>query len=99
MVPEPRFLTAISTIFCVSGAALANWFPRIPATRAKLDLTYDELGLALFCVGGGAMVSMLITGALIFVKPFTFIDALGNIRGLAIDAGNDRTGLIVKSHP
>jgi len=64
-VPEPRFLTAISVIFCVSGAALSNWFPRIPDTRAKLDLTYDELGIALFCVGGGAMVSMLVTGALI----------------------------------
>ena len=48
-----------------SGGALASWLPRIPETRAKLGLSYDELGLALFGAGGGAMLFMPITGWLI----------------------------------
>lgn len=60
-----RFVAAVATIFGASGMALANWFPRIPETRAELGLSYDELGLALFGLGGGAMLSMPVTGWLI----------------------------------
>jgi len=60
-----RFVIAVATFFGASGMALANWFPRIPETRAQLGLSYDELGLALFGLGGGAMLSMPVTGWLI----------------------------------
>lgn len=60
-----RFMAAIAIVFMASGGALASWLPRIPETRAKLGLSYDELGLALFGAGGGAMLFMPITGWLI----------------------------------
>ncbi len=60
-----RFLLAVGSMFAASGLALANWFPRIPETRAALGLSYDALGLALFGLAAGAMVSMPITGWLI----------------------------------
>ena len=60
-----RFMAAIAVVFMASGGALASWLPRIPETRARLDLTYDELGLALFGAGAGAMLFMPITGWLI----------------------------------
>ncbi len=60
-----RFVTAIATIFCANGVALANWFPRIPETRTSLALGYDELGLALFGVAAGAMLFMPATGWLV----------------------------------
>ncbi len=58
-------MAAIAVVFMASGGALASWLPRIPETRAKLGLSYDELGLALFGAGGGAMLFMPITGWLI----------------------------------
>ncbi len=58
-------MAAIAVIFMASGGALASWLPRIPETRAKLGISYDELGLALFCAGGGAMLFMPITGWMI----------------------------------
>lgn len=60
-----RFVVAVAMFFGASGMSLANWFPRIPETRAQLGLSYDELGLALFGLGGGAMLSMPVTGWLI----------------------------------
>ncbi len=60
-----RFMAAIAAVFMASGGALASWLPRIPETRAKLGLSYDELGLALFGAGGGAMLFMPVTGWLI----------------------------------
>ncbi len=60
-----RFVVAVAMFFGASGMSLANWFPRIPETRAQLGLSYDELGLALFGLGGGAMLSMPLTGWLI----------------------------------
>ncbi len=58
-------MAAIAVVFMASGGALASWLPRIPETRARLGLTYDELGLALFGAGAGAMLFMPITGWLI----------------------------------
>lgn len=60
-----RFMAAVAVVFMASGGALANWLPRIPETRAKLGLSYDELGAALFGAGGGAMLFMPVTGWLI----------------------------------
>lgn len=74
-----RFIAAVGALFGVSGMALANWFPRIPETRAALGLSYDQLGLALFAVGGGAMLSMPIAGWLI-----GRIGSFGIVRAMAV---------------
>ncbi len=75
---QRRFLLAVGSIFAASGFALANWFPRIPETREALGLSYDALGIALFGLAAGAMMSMPVAGWL--------IGRLGS-RGIAIVTG------------
>ncbi len=62
---QGQFLLAVGGMFAASGMALANWFPRIPETRAALGLSYDALGLALFGLAAGAIVAMPVTGWLV----------------------------------
>ena len=56
---------AVAAIFFVNGTATANWLVRIPAVQQKLGLSEGELGLALFGVAVGALVSMPWTGRLV----------------------------------
>lgn len=66
--PEPSLRAArvaVATIFFVNGAATANWLVRIPAVQAKLGLSAGALGVALFGVAVGALVSMPLTGRLV----------------------------------
>jgi len=56
---------AVAAIFFVNGTATANWLVRIPAVQEKLGLSEGTLGLALFGVAVGALVSMPWTGRLI----------------------------------
>lgn len=52
-------------MFFVNGAALATWLPLIPSVQQRLDLNAGELGLALFGVAVGAVVSIPSTGWLV----------------------------------
>ena len=56
---------AVAAIFLLNGTATANWLVRIPAVQRKLGLSEGELGLALFGVAVGALVSMPWTGRLV----------------------------------
>jgi MFS family permease len=56
---------AVATVFFLNGAATANWLVRIPAVQAKLGLREGALGVALFGVAVGALVSMPWAGRLV----------------------------------
>ncbi len=50
-------------VFFLLGAMSASWATRIPAIRAPLHLSAQELGLALLAPAAGAVVAMPVTGA------------------------------------
>jgi HAD superfamily hydrolase (TIGR01509 family) len=55
---------AITVFFLGDGLLLGSWAARIPAVQRHADLTSSELGLALFAMSLGALVSMPLAGLL-----------------------------------
>ncbi len=53
---------ALTAIFFVNGAVLANWVPRIPDVQERLSLSEGALGVALLGVAAGALVAMPLAG-------------------------------------
>lgn len=53
---------ALTFVFFADGVMLGSWASRIPAVKDRLDLTSSQLGLALFAVSLGALVSMPLAG-------------------------------------
>jgi HAD superfamily hydrolase (TIGR01509 family) len=53
---------ALTSVFFADGVLIGSWASRIPAFTDRLDLTSSELGLALFAVSAGALVSMPLAG-------------------------------------
>ena len=56
---------AVATLFLVNGVLFSTWVSRIPAIEAGRGLTHATLGLYLFVLALGAMISMPLTGMLI----------------------------------
>lgn len=56
---------AVSALFLVNGALIANILPRLPAIKAGLDLTNAELGLAVAAMPVGGLIAGGFAGALI----------------------------------
>lgn len=52
-----RAQLAIAALFCFLGFQYATWASRLPAIKARLDLTEAELGLLLMACGAGAAAS------------------------------------------
>jgi MFS family permease len=55
---------AITVYFVLLGTAIATWSSRIPAIKHELHLGDAALGLALFAVPGGAVLTFPLTGRL-----------------------------------
>jgi HAD superfamily hydrolase (TIGR01509 family) len=53
---------ALTLVFLADGAMVGSWASRIPAVQERADLTSSELGLALFTMSFGALVSMPLVG-------------------------------------
>ena len=53
---------AITLFFLADGLLIGSWASRIPAVQRHADLTSSELGLALFAMSVGALVSMPLAG-------------------------------------
>lgn len=53
---------AVSSIFALNGALLANWISRIPAVKSQLALNDAELGLALLGLAIGALMAFPVAG-------------------------------------
>lgn len=52
-------------IFVVNGAMIGTWLGQIPWIATHLDVTKTQVGIALLCTSGGALVSMTLTGQLL----------------------------------
>ncbi len=62
--------------FFVLGAATATWSARLPAIKASLHLSDGRLGLALFAVPAGSVLTLALSGRL--------VDTFGAVRVLRI---------------
>ena len=60
-----RARAAVSALFLVNGALVANILPRLPAIKAGLDLSTAELGLAVAAMPIGGLIAGGFAGALI----------------------------------
>lgn len=56
---------ATCLVFLVCGASMASWAPMVPFAKMRLGLSDADLGLVLLGLGGGAMVTMPLSGLLI----------------------------------
>src|SRR4029450_13751118 len=50
--------------FALVGAVFGSWAARVPDVSAQVGATHSSLGVALFCISAGALVSMQTAGAL-----------------------------------
>ncbi|MGH3149835.1 MAG: MFS transporter, partial [Streptosporangiaceae bacterium] len=57
-----RSRIAILAYFFILGAATAAWSARLPAIKAALHLSDGRLGLALFAVPAGSVVTLAVSG-------------------------------------
>jgi MFS family permease len=57
-----RSRIAVITYFFILGAATAAWSARLPAIKAALHLSDGRLGLALFAVPAGSVVTLAVSG-------------------------------------
>lgn len=55
---------AVSLLFLANGALMGTWVSRIPAVQEQLGLRHSALGVALFALASGAMISMPAAGRL-----------------------------------
>ncbi len=53
---------AISAVFFFNGVGFASWVTRIPAVRGALGLNEGQLGMALFALAAGALLSFPLAG-------------------------------------
>ena len=59
-----RVRAAIMVFFAVDGFIFASWAVRIPAVKAAVGASPAALGIALLGASGGAIATMMLTGAL-----------------------------------
>jgi len=59
-----RVRIAITLFFAVDGFIFASWAVRIPAVKAAVGASPAALGIALLGASGGAIATMMLTGAL-----------------------------------
>ena len=80
---------AVSALFFLNGAGMANWVVRIPAIQEQLHLGAGALGIALLGVAVGALVSMPLTGRVVArrgSRPIARVGALAFACALALPA-------------
>lgn len=57
--------TAVGSLFFLLGFCFSSWASRIPNIRQKLNLSDTELGIVLFALPVGLLLSLLVSGGLI----------------------------------
>ncbi len=73
-----RAKAAVSAVFILSGFAFASWASRIPQVRDALHLTPRTLGLVLFSLSFGSVISLPLAGLI--------VARLGTARTIAVMA-------------
>jgi MFS family permease len=71
-----RARVAVFGYFFVLGAATATWSARLPAIKSALHLTNGRLGLALFAVPAGSVLTLVLSGRI--------VDRFGDVRVLRV---------------
>jgi MFS family permease len=56
---------AVRAVFFIDGAGLATWATHVPLAQEQFRLPDDVLGLALFAVAVGSVISLLLAGAVV----------------------------------
>lgn len=56
---------AVSALFCINGALIASFLPRLPAVKAELDLTNAALGAGIAFGPAGALLASTVAGLLV----------------------------------
>ncbi|NTS42333.1 MFS transporter [Flavisolibacter sp. BT320] len=56
---------AVSTLFFLQGLCFATWASRIPSIQQQLQLSESMLGVVLFAIPAGSLVSLLFSGGLV----------------------------------
>ena len=56
---------AVSTLFFLQGLCFATWASRIPSIQQQLALSESMLGLILFAIPVGSLLSLIFSGALV----------------------------------
>jgi MFS family permease len=69
---QRRARVAVFGYFFVLGAATATWAARLPAIKSALHLTDGRLGLALFAVPAGSVLTLALSGRI--------VDRFGDVR-------------------
>jgi MFS family permease len=59
-----RVFAATIALFALVGTAFGSWAARVPDISTQVGATHSSLGVALFCISAGALVSMQIAGVL-----------------------------------
>ncbi|GGO61267.1 MFS transporter [Nonomuraea cavernae] len=59
-----RLRVAVTLFFALAGFLFAGWAVRIPAIKEQIGASPGPLGLAMLCMTGAAVLTMLATGAL-----------------------------------
>ena len=54
--------TGVAAAFALNGVLLGTWASRVPTYVSSLDLSESTLGLMLFCMGIGALISFPVAG-------------------------------------
>lgn len=75
-----RAQVAIAALFCFLGFQYGTWVSRLPALKARLDLSEAELGLLLMVCGAGAAASFPLVATLmrrLGSRGLSFVSALG----------------------
>ena len=84
--PELRHSrVAILGYFFVLGVATATWAARLPAIKESLGLSDGRLGLALFAVPAGSVLTLALSGRI--ADTFGGVRASGLVAGLGLAAG------------
>ena len=60
-----RVRGAVAATFFLNGFAFASWAGRIPDVRSALDLTAPGLGLLLFAMSGGSVLTLASSGVIL----------------------------------
>ena len=55
---------AVAAVFFINGVLFANWVTRVPAVKDSVDSGTGALGIALFGIGVGSLLSMPFSGRL-----------------------------------
>ncbi len=65
VAPPRTARVAVTAIFFINGALIANWFARIPDVKQQLGLSEGTLSLALLCMALGALIAQPTAGVII----------------------------------